>query len=306
MKFNYGITIYNKESIIKDVLDGVKRSMGPDSHIYPNLDGCTDRSEQFIDEWIVENSMQGRVTKLHTADVHEILSINNIMQNAVPAEGDGYLVVLQDDVVLRDPALEHNIETLYRFIKENYNLKIGNMTFRHGVVSNFDHTYQCLGQHSLIEAITGIGFSDRPLRLGEVVERISTIRSPQCFSFDVVRTVGIQDPALAPFNFDDYDYSIRCIQAGYRNFVMAVNCYSDPNKGGMRCNEQPLFDVASKRNSQYLGKKHYDFLTKTTPLYLPEPFYVPGIVIDRAEDARITAEYADRRHRYFNGGTIHF
>lgn len=306
MKFNYGITLFNKDFAIKDVLDGVKRSMGPDSHVYVNNDGSTDQSEARVNEWIAENGMQDRVTILHTPDVHEILSINNIMKHAVPPEGDGYLVVLQDDVILRDPALEHNIDTLHRYIKDNHNLKIGNLTFRHGVVSNYDHTYQCLGQHSLIEAITGIGFSDRPLRLGEIVERISTVRSPQCYSFDVVRTVGMQDEALAPFNFDDYDYSIRCLQAGYRNFVMAVNCFSEPDHGGMRRNPQPLFDVASTRNSRYLGTKHYDFLTKTTPLFLPEPFYIPGIVIDKAEDARITAEYADRRRRYFNGGTIHF
>ena len=44
-KFNYIITIHNKEDMIEQVMMCVLMCCRDNSHIYPVLDGCTDRTE---------------------------------------------------------------------------------------------------------------------------------------------------------------------------------------------------------------------------------------------------------------------
>ena len=99
-RFNYIITIHNKQDLIRDVLICVLMCCRDNSHIYPVLDGCTDQTEEIIDE-IITTFSHIPITKVYMSNVHEILSINAGLR-AANQEGDGYNIILQDDVMLRD------------------------------------------------------------------------------------------------------------------------------------------------------------------------------------------------------------
>ncbi len=48
-RFNYIVTIHNKEDLIEQVVNGILIAAGENSHIYLVLDGCTDGTEAVID-----------------------------------------------------------------------------------------------------------------------------------------------------------------------------------------------------------------------------------------------------------------
>ena len=75
MIFNYIVTIHNKEFLIERVIRSIIACCNENSFIYPALDGCTDNSELIIDK-IIEENPSVNIVKVHTPDVHEILSIN--------------------------------------------------------------------------------------------------------------------------------------------------------------------------------------------------------------------------------------
>ena len=113
--FNYIITIHNKESLIEKVLDSVVKCSHENSFIYPVFDGCTDKSEEIVDDFIAKHSSVN-IIKLFANDVHEILSIN-IGLRAANQLSDGYNIILQDDVILMDYDLEAKIHRLYEKIQ---------------------------------------------------------------------------------------------------------------------------------------------------------------------------------------------
>ncbi|MGN6195289.1 MAG: hypothetical protein ACTHOB_10145, partial [Ginsengibacter sp.] len=77
--FNYIITIHNKEDLIEDVLNSVIKCCNANSFIYPVLDGCTDKSEEIVDQIIRENRNIS-INKIKVNDVHEIMSINEALK----------------------------------------------------------------------------------------------------------------------------------------------------------------------------------------------------------------------------------
>ena len=50
--FNYIVPIFNKEDVLPLTLEGIENCSSSDSKIILVVDGCTDRSEQIVDEFI--------------------------------------------------------------------------------------------------------------------------------------------------------------------------------------------------------------------------------------------------------------
>ena len=113
-RFNYIITIHNKENLIEKVLKSVISCCRENSYIYPVLDGCTDNTESIINSIIADNR-QIPIKKIYTPDVHEILSINAALKVASQDE-KGCNIILQDDVILEDQELEKKVFTIYDYL----------------------------------------------------------------------------------------------------------------------------------------------------------------------------------------------
>lgn len=294
--FNYIITIHNKQDLIKKVLEGVVKSCGPDSVIYPVLDGCTDNTESIIDQTAKENP-DVQIVKLYAPDVHEIKSLN-VAFKSIPQENMVLNITLQDDVILNDSDLESKITKIYDYIGYE---KVGTLAFRHGVNLRLDHKNKMVREIDLTESVYGIGMSNMPLLPNMLVERMAPVRSPECISSHVINTVGIFDENLAPYMWDNHDLSLRCLQAGYRNFVFSLPFISDIKWGGMKTNPHPNQTKVDLRNRRYLYEKHYDFLKnflaekKYLKLRIAKPIYVPGIVINKKDQVDALAAYLKRR-----------
>lgn len=244
-RFNYIITIHNKEDLIEQVIMSVLMCCRDNSHIYPVIDGCTDKTEEIIDRII--NTYSGvPITKVYTADVHELLSINAGLR-AANLDEDGFNIVLQDDVILADFNLEQKVVALYEWAGP----QLGYVSFRLGAnfttdaaTSNDDVPY-C----DYVENAHGHGIQGADVLLpGQFAYRSVPIKSPVCIPSELIRKVGMFDERLAPYGHDDLEFSIRLIKCGYRNGVFSLRFFSDVKWGGTRTSPHPELNKIVKRN----------------------------------------------------------
>ena len=247
--FNYIITIYNKENMIGQVLKNVVKCCRKNSTIYPVLDGCTDNSENIIDE-IIKQYPKVPITKVYTNDVHELLSINAGLK-AASHKGVGYNIILQDDVLMEDFDIEEKIANLYEQEGEN----LGYISFRMGanLKKNALTSREAVPYTDYIENTFGHGGGHiEMLPLGFLAYRTVPIKSPVCIPFKIVTEIGIYNEKLAPYGHDDIDLALRVINKGYYNAVYAIKFKSELEWGGTREEGHLVVDSIIERNMDYI------------------------------------------------------
>lgn len=251
-RFNYIITIHNKESLIGQVLMALLISCRQNSRIYAVLDGCTDKTEHIIDN-LVNTYSDLPISKVYADDVHEILSINAGLR-AADQSGEGFNIILQDDVILADYMFEKKVASLYEYA----GTELGFVSFRQG--ANFpkeDNWTQDVPLVEKVESAYGHGSRDADMLLpGFLAYRTIVLKSPVCIPFSVIRSVGLLDEQLAPYMCDDIEYSIRCIKAGYKNAVFALRFISDVAWGTTRLKPDARMGEYIRRNMRIIRSLH--------------------------------------------------
>ena len=259
ISFNYIITIYNKEDLIGQVLENVIKCCRENSHIYPVLDGCMDNSEKIIDE-IISLNPNVNITKVFTNDVHELLSINAGLK-AASHEGEGYNIILQDDVLLEDFEIEQKIINLY----ETEGDKLGYVSFRMGANLKKDalNSRDAVPYTDYIENTFGHGGGHiEMLPLGYLAYRTVPIKSPVCIPFKIINEIGMYNEKLAPYGHDDIDLSLRVINKGYYNAVYAIKFKSELDWGGTREEGHLVVDSIIEKNMDYIRIWQRDLIEK--------------------------------------------
>ena len=246
--FNYIITIHNKEDLIESVLNGVIKCCHTNSFIYPVLDGCTDRTEEIIDEMILKNDTVP-IRKIFTPDVHETRSINAGLLNS-DQKHYGFNIILQDDVIIDDYDIEEKVKYIYDWSKK----ALGIISLRMG--ANFKKDWLSGGEsipfNNLCENIYGHGTLGAKIILeGQFTYRPFPFKSPVCIPCEIVNQFGILEERLSPHTYDDLEYGIRLIKAGYRNGVFALRFHSKKEWGGTRRKQQNVSEV-QKRNINFI------------------------------------------------------
>ncbi len=256
MKFNYIITIHNKEWMLERVLSGILSCEPGDRTIYAVLDGCSDNSEAVVDK-VAQDYAKAKIVKVKTPDVHELLSINAGLKTA-NQDGEGFNIILQDDVVLADKQLELKIAKLY----EQMGPKLGYVSLRMGanLIEDAANDTSPIPLKDFVENAYGHGIGKEPLYPGQFSFRDVPIKSPVCIPFKLIREIGMLDARLAPYAHDDTDYAIRCLIAGYRNGVYAIKFFSDVKWGGTRLSAHPEIGRIQKRNIKYIREWHRAYL----------------------------------------------
>jgi hypothetical protein len=288
-QFNYIVTVHNKEDLIERVVTGILLCAGETSRIYLVLDGCTDGTEEVVNG-MMDGTLGLPIDTLLAPDVHEILSLN-IALRQIPQDGDGYNVLVQDDVILSD----RNFEKKVAAVNHQFGNRIGVLSFRHGVNVVGDAATGEIVEQDLIESSYGHGMSSNPLPPGHAVERMVGLRSPECISFATVRRIGLLNEKYAPYAYDDHDYSLRCLRAGLVNVVYAVKVRSRVEWGGMRRKPQPGVAAIMRRNRRYVyddhkdfvqSLRHEDFVRSPVPVLTDAPEESSDIVLRRYEQSR--------------------
>ncbi len=286
-RFNYIITIHNKEDLIRDVLTSVLICCRDNSHIYPVLDGCTDGTEAIVDEFI-QTFSHIPITKVSMPDVHEIRSINAGLKTA-NQDGKGYNIILQDDVLLHDFLLETKILQLYEWAGS----QLGFVSFRHGAnlapdVLSSDSVQPFT---AYVENAYGHGIPNANVLLpGQLAYRTIAIKSPVCIPAELLRSVGLLEERLAPYMCDDFEYSIRCTQAGYRNAAFGIRFQSDVDWGTTRKKPDSRLHELEKRNLNWIKEWHREAIEKIVGNpQVDQVIDVPGMVTEHDREIALEA-----------------
>ncbi len=262
--FNYIITIHNKQDLLARVLEGIMASCSKQSKIIPVLDGCTDSSEAIVDEFIAKSSL--KFEKIITPNVYEHRAINAGMAHVT----EGFIVTIQDDVILQEPELEQKVTSLWGDVGS----AIGVISPRHGANVRRMPFLRQLRHYGFIPLIDECDRVTRPeetgamgkqVDYGQLVYRMVAGGSPMIFPERVWKSIGLMDEAMSPLNWLDHEYNLRALRAGFKNVVFPLHFQSEVNWGTMRQKaKDPVWVSMVNRwtlsNRRYIWKKHGRFI----------------------------------------------
>ncbi len=247
--FNYIVTIHNSGFLLQRVLEGIHDGMRHKGHIYAVIDGCTDDSEAVVDAMTEQYDLP--LIKIYMPDVHEILSLNAALHRIYDKKDCDYIVTVQDDVVLQDEKFEDKVIALYQKFPQ-----LGHLSgFLGANLGAEPHLPIC----NTIENICTAGDHGEKLQLGEFAWRQVVCKSPSIIPFWLMEKVGFLDENLAPHEYDDVDYSLRTLKAGYENGVLATKWQSEMHWGGTRRTNQPVAHIVGI-NARKVFEKHRELL----------------------------------------------
>lgn len=258
--FNYIVPIFNKEDVLPETLEGIEKCSSLESKIILIVDGCTDRSEAIVDEFVKNSSR--KVEKILMPNVHMLLSVNAGLKKVT----SGFSIIMQDDIILKDIDTEKKIIEQY----EKMNGKLGVISFRYGsnigITSYFERLRKMTlkGMIEEIDIIKGADdYANYPEgNYGNFYPRMSAINGPNCIPWSLLSQNGLLDKNLAPYGFDDPEYCIRALKLGYINGLFPIKYQSEIEWGGTRRSKKFIDEVARihKRNRIYIYEKHSSFL----------------------------------------------
>ena len=259
--FQYIIPIFNKEDILPLTLECIDRCASRKSRIYTIIDGCTDQSEKIVDEF---SRRTGRdVIKLHTPDVHMLRSVNA----ALKLVESGFSVVMQDDILIEDEKFEEKILSLY----QKMGPRLGVISLRMAANVALTPVIRRFPMRSIspmIEEIDYIIKANEPQAFevgeyGSFYPRMGAINGPNIIPWPVREKIGVLDEMLAPYGYDDPEYCLRAMKAGFINGLFPLKFRSDIHWGGTRRSKKFLAEVRSihKRNREYVWRRHGDYIS---------------------------------------------
>jgi glycosyltransferase involved in cell wall biosynthesis len=276
--FNYIVPIFNKEDVLPKTLEGIENCAGPNSKIVLVVDGCTDRSESIVDEFIKNSSHE--TTKILMPNVHMLLSVNAGLKTVKK----GYSIIMQDDIILKDIDTEKKLIEQYKIMDG----KLGIVSFRYGadlkgtsflntmgINSTVDWNHSSIKNkiqsyfNRMVETVNIIQSPDdhASYEIGErerFYKRMCAINGPNVIPFKLLSCIGLLDENIAPYGYDDPDYSIRSLKAGFINGLYSLKYQSDEGWSGSSRSEE--FKKNANRiitkSRIYVWQKHKEFLKK--------------------------------------------
>lgn len=261
--FNYIVPIFNKEDVLANTLAGIAAGCSRNACIYAVLDGCTDGSEAIVDEFSRQSNLD--VRKLFMPNVHMLRSVNAALRKV----HEGFTIVMQDDIVLKEPDLEKKVLDLY----DRMGSRLGVVSFRLAANIRRAGLRTQIAQRQIKPMIEECDYIQGPddhqacVPVGKYdhfYPRMVGINGPNCIPETVLRSVGVFDERLAPFGYDDPDYCIRAIHAGFQNGLYPLRYQSELSWGGTRRDPafaKHMFHI-HRRNRAYLWQKHGQFIQK--------------------------------------------
>ncbi len=258
-KFNYIVPIFNKEDILQDTLIAIEKCASDHSNIIMIVDGCTDNSEAIVDDFSRNSSH--KTQKILMPNVHMLLSVNEGLKQVK----EGYSVIMQDDIILKDLDFEKKIVELYNSINH-----LGVISLRYGSNIGYTSIFDRIKKLTLDCMIVETDFIKSPddyadYQTGEYEKfypRMSAINGPNIIPWNLLTKIGSFDKNLAPYGFDDPEYCLRALEHGFINGLFPLKYESEIEWGGTRRSKSFIKKAAEihSRNRKYVYKKHQQFL----------------------------------------------
>jgi GT2 family glycosyltransferase len=198
-KLSVVIPSHDNLELLKRCVSSWKSLMDLPTELVIIEDGCTDSTA----EWLASIADGERIRWFHEDDVFETLADNRGMSEA---RGE-YILIWQDDMFLRDPAV---IRSALELLDENAEVAVVGL-MRGMIYRPFKYTPQ--SYEELYDPVHArIPVYGSPWRAREVHACVR----PWIVRRECIEAHGLFDPIYAPFNWDEADLHMRLRVEGWR------------------------------------------------------------------------------------------
>ena len=150
MKTFFILPIFNKEDLLNNVLQGIVDSVTGDFKVVTILDGCTDKSESILLQFIENNNFKDKFDILYMNDVHEITCLNYALSHIklMGPSPEDLIITVQDDVILQEKNLDNYLFSVWETIPD-----LGYLSLRLGC--SLDSKNETLIESNFVESEYG-------------------------------------------------------------------------------------------------------------------------------------------------------
>lgn len=267
MKNTIILTVHNKEKTIILILEKLLKYTSPFSNkLIIILDGCTDKTPNKIEKFILLNKISFEVEIISTDDIWETKA-NNVGLRMVETE---YATILQDDMlimhknwdkILIEKLKRNNIFSIsgraaYDFNFKNNNFNVENIIGREYPISSKNIFGKIIGK---IIYLTNAYWIYKYFSFFSV--RKVNNRGPLMFKVKFLKQLNYFDEKFAPFELDDVDLCCRA----YKKFGLYSGCYPIFYKeiNGSKKNNLNSRMVSQKsiiKNTKLIIQRHKDLV----------------------------------------------
>ena len=259
------LTIHNQENIIEEVLDRIKINSTGDYELVIMVDGCTDRTEEYVDNFIKKNK-QIQIKKLTAPNIFETKSNNVVAQNS---SGD-HIIIIHGDMLINEHGWnERLLKPLFKFkdvfavsARCSHNWAL-NPNSKH-VIEDFDR------DDSWCDILNHTHHANKEMSPDRDIFYIRSCvnRGPLAIDKKVFDFMGGFDECFAPLDMDDHDLCYRAYKelkkiCGYYN----IDITSDPNWGPTRENNitHGWALKSNHKNTRTVYNRHKDIISSYQP-----------------------------------------
>jgi len=253
------LTVHNQEGIVKDVLAGIEDNTEGDYELIIVIDGCSDGTEDAVDNYLHDSALYDKVIILHADDVFETKA-NNI--GLKEASGQ-YVIIVQDDMVIKEKGWNNRMRKPFDAFDDVF-----------AVTARTAHNYKMgaathLGKEDMdncwCDIVDPCDCADRTNTPRDVFAVRGTVnRGPLMINREDLEEMGYLDEAFSPQDMDDHDLMFRM----RKKLGKVCGCYwidfeSDPSWGGTRKETgepAPWLYKAQHKNSKIFYERNADVL----------------------------------------------
>lgn len=255
-------TIHNKDFLLKQGLDRIKKYTTQPYELIIVLDGCTDNSQSIVKEFVY-NNRQITTCVLKVDNIFETKSNNIGMKHA--CDESEYFIIIQDDQLINEPDWNVRLTKPFRVFNDVFAVT---SEAAHNWIDNPESKHQYIEKnlnYCRCDIINHVDHAGRPwgLKRDTFAIRSCVNRGPLAIDRQDMIKMNYLDQKFYPLDMDDHDLCIRM----RKKIGKQVGCYwidfiTKYEWGGTHASggNKPWYYEANHKNTKLFWKRHKEFL----------------------------------------------
>lgn len=264
MTYSIILTIHNKDFLVKESLERIKKLTKGSYELIIVLDGCTDKSEEIVLSFIKENP-NIKISLEYTPDVFETKANNAGLKIAT---GE-FVIIVQDDMLMNEDGWNFRLTKPFRSFSDifavssncSHNWVFNEKSIHINMEENLDNCW--------CDIISHVDHAGRAWGLPRDVFAVRQCvnRGPLAINHSDLIKLNYLDEEFAPLDMDDHDLCFRM----KKNIGKVVGCYwtdfiSNFSWGGTHNSNgghKSWFYKSNHKNTKLVWNRHSELINTT-------------------------------------------
>lgn len=263
MSYSIILTVHNKDFLVGESLERIKKFTKGSFETIIVLDGCTDNSEKIVKNFI-SNNKKMKFKLDYADDVFEVKANNLGLKQA---END-YVIIIQDDMLMNEESWNVRLTKPFRSFNDVFAVS---SNCSHNWVFNPNSKHLNMSENlndCWCDIIQHVDHAGKVWGLPRDVFAVRQCvnRGPLAINHDDLIELDYLDETFAPLDMDDHDLCFRMA----KKLNKVVGCYwtdfiSDFSWGGTHSSSghKPWFYESNHKNTKIVWERHKDLINTT-------------------------------------------